>query len=195
MWFGRGQTYGYLSRASDMIESERRHCACTFRSRSVGTSSCRNAVMRVWRWAQRARRGAGPPLSRGVAGIGALTEGGMPASVISRRGVSKPNPSSRGCVVRVLRLTGDIFVALGTGRSVPQALLTADYCRAGVGELQWHDGGEFASASKWLKHQSCGLGDCGEVRGRYKTLGGHKELRVYNYSYGDFNPPPLLSTK
>ena len=124
MWSGRGQTYGYLSRASEMIESERRHCACTFRSLSVGTSSCRNAVMRVWRRAQRARRGAGPPLSSGVAGIGVLTEGEMPVSVISRRGVSKPNPSSRGCVVRVLlRLTGDIFVALGTGRSVPQARL------------------------------------------------------------------------
>ena len=46
------------------------------------------------------------------------------------------------------------------------------------------------------QHQARGLGgDCGEVRGRYKILGGHKELRVYNYSCGDFNPPPLLSTK
>lgn len=33
------QTYGYLSRASDMMEREYRHCACTFRSLSVGTSS------------------------------------------------------------------------------------------------------------------------------------------------------------
>ena len=33
------QTYGYLSRASDMMERECRHCACTFRSLSVWTSS------------------------------------------------------------------------------------------------------------------------------------------------------------
>ena len=36
---GGRRTYGYLSRASDMMEREYRHCACTFRSLSVGTSS------------------------------------------------------------------------------------------------------------------------------------------------------------
>lgn len=36
---GVEQTHGYFSRASDMMERECRHCACTFRSLSVGTSS------------------------------------------------------------------------------------------------------------------------------------------------------------
>ena len=36
---GSGGTYGYLSRASDMMWRECRHCICTFRSFSVGTSS------------------------------------------------------------------------------------------------------------------------------------------------------------
>lgn len=35
----RGKTYGYFSRASDMMKRECRHCACTFRNLSVGTSS------------------------------------------------------------------------------------------------------------------------------------------------------------
>lgn len=49
-------THGYRSSASDMMARECRHCACTFRSLSVGTSSCRNAAMRAWRSAQRVRR-------------------------------------------------------------------------------------------------------------------------------------------
>ena len=36
---GEDKTYGYLSRASDMMDRECRHCAWTFRSFSVGTSS------------------------------------------------------------------------------------------------------------------------------------------------------------
>lgn len=37
--FGIGETYGYLARASEMMPRECRHCACTLRSLSVGTSS------------------------------------------------------------------------------------------------------------------------------------------------------------
>ena len=94
MVFPGGLTYGYLSRASDMMARERRHCACTSRSLSVGTSTSRNAVMRAWRSAQRVRRGVQSPLLRGFPGTGAWAEGEVPVSVISRLVMSKPNPSS-----------------------------------------------------------------------------------------------------
>ncbi len=79
-----------------MMERECRQRAWTFRSFSVGTSSCRNAVTRAWRSAQRVRRGAGSgvPLLSGRCGVGALAW--MPVSVISRLLMSKANPSSKG---------------------------------------------------------------------------------------------------